>query len=272
MDKGGTSYTNMVDEDFPKDIMILSSKSEVQTKDFRRATTAEGIYNHHNVFMDVSKPPSSVYGCSDATLQQNMRSFPFSFLAGGATETTISQFSPTQGDVKAGYHLSETRILINAIDVVNYKNVAQEIYTSTELEYLPGKPEAYLDSNQHRVDPGICGGPTGSGIHPPAGVSKFAINSTGIVVNQSGYILNAFGHMHDGGVNMILKVNDKLVCESKALYGGEGFVSQTPDGQIWETLRESTKCEDPIRVNKGDRIYMEANFDLDLHPRSVTSM
>jgi hypothetical protein len=268
MDKGDSSYMNMVDDDFPRDITILTSESEVQTKEFKRATTTEGIYNHHNVFMDVSKPPLSVYGCSDPKLQQKSTSFPFSLLAGGATETAISQFSTNKGDVKAGYYLSKTRIIITIVDVVNYKNETQDIYTVTDLEYLLGKPEGYLDSNQQRIDPGICGGPQGSAIHAPAGVSKFSINSTGIIMKESGWILNSFAHMHDGGVNIVLKINDKVMCDSRALYGGDGFVTTTSDGKVWETIRETTKCVDPIPVRKGDRMDMQANYDTDLHPRS----
>jgi hypothetical protein len=73
-----------------------------------------------------------------------------------------------------------------------------------------------------------------------------------------------------GGVNIILKINDKVVCDSKALYGGPGFTT-TVDGKVWETIRESTKCLDPILVKKGDRVYMQANYDTVLHPRLVIS-
>jgi hypothetical protein len=72
--------------------------------------------------------------------------------------------------------------------------------------------------------------------------------------------------LHDGGINIMLKINDKEVCNSKASYGGEGHVTKTPDGRTWETIRETSTCYDPIKVKKGDKIYMQANYDLDLHP------
>jgi hypothetical protein len=74
------------------------------------------------------------------------------------------------------------------------------------------------------------------------------------------------GHLHDGGINIQIKINDKEVCDSKAAYGGEGHVTKQADGRIWETIRETSTCEGPIKVKKGDKIYMQANYDLDLHP------
>jgi hypothetical protein len=268
MDAGGTSYFNLVDSDFPKDITILNSKTEVQTKNFVRAATSSGIYNHHNAFMDVTKPPLDVYGCSDPKLFVKDQEKSVSLIAAGATEVTTAEFAALKGDLKTGYHLGTNGMIINYIDVVNYNNTIQEIYTSTEFEYIQGKPAGYLESNQYRVDPGICGGVSGSSIHPPHGVKRFSVNSTGIIMQQTGYILNSYGHMHDGGVNIILKVNDKLVCDSRALYGGPG-AETVVDGKVWKTIREVTKCLDPIPVKKGDRVYMQANYDTELHPRSV---
>jgi hypothetical protein len=263
MDKGGTSWQYQVDEDFPGDITILRAKSEVQTTQFKRASTAEGIYNHHNVFLDITKRPIEAFGCQNRAPTPGL---PVSVMAAGATEVGQLDYMPLRGEIKAGYYLSKNRMIINAIDVVNYKNYEQEVYTATELEYVPGHPEDFLDSQQQRVDPAICGGPSGARIHPPVGVKRFSINSTGIIMKMDGYILNARGHMHDGGVNIVFKINDKVVCDSKAIYGGEGHSSKGSDGQLWETIAESTSCMDPIPVKKGDSVHMQANYDVELHP------
>jgi hypothetical protein len=70
----------------------------------------------------------------------------------------------------------------------------------------------------------------------------------------------------DGGVNIVVKVNDKEVCDSKALYGGEGHTSTTAEGKVWQTIRETTECGKGTKVKKGDKIFMQGNYDLDLHP------
>lgn len=74
------------------------------------------------------------------------------------------------------------------------------------------------------------------------------------------------GHLHDGGLNVILKVNGKLACESKAIYGGEAGTTTAVDGTKWETIGRMTKCRDPIPVKRGDKLVVEANYDLAQHP------
>ena len=72
--------------------------------------------------------------------------------------------------------------------------------------------------------------------------------------------------MHDGGVNIQFKVNGKEACDSRAVYGGQGHESVGADGKVWKTIRESTYCPTPFKIKKGDKIEMQANYDLDLHP------
>jgi len=263
MDRGGTSWQYQVDDDFPKDITILQAKSEVQTTQFKRTSTAEGIYNHHNVFLEMTKKPLEAFGCQQ---RAPIPALPYSVMAAGATEVGHLDYMPLRGEIKAGYYVSKNRMIVNSIDVINYKDYEQEVYTATELEYVPGHPKDFLDSQQQRVDPAICGGPDGGAIHPPVGVKRFSVNSTDIVMKMDGYILNARGHMHDGGVNIVFKINDKIVCDSKAIYGGEGHSTKGPNGQVWETIAESTSCMDPIPVKSGDRVFMQANYDIELHP------
>jgi hypothetical protein len=54
-------------------------------------------------------------------------------------------------------------------------------------------------------------------------------------------------------------LNSKLVCESKAIYGGE---STSLDGQKWQTITAYEDCKDPIKVAVGDKLTMSAEYDL----------
>jgi len=263
MDKGGTAYQYMIDEDFPRDVMVLEASSEVQGDNFKSAGTEQGIYNHHNVFMDFTATIDNAYTCENTKAPPP---FPFSVLMAGATEVGSLRYAATQGNIKTGYHLKKERLVLNMIDVVNYNNVEKNVYISAEMEFLPSNFADYIDTRQHRVDPGLCGGPDGAQIHPPKGVSKFSVNSTGIIAARDGYIVNMRGHLHDGGVNLILKINDKIVCNSQTTYGGPGHVGKTSDGKVWETIQKTSSCDDPVKIKKGDKVYMEANYDLDLHP------
>jgi hypothetical protein len=208
MDKGGTLYQYTVDNDFPNDITVLKTHSEIQTAEFKKAGTESGIYNHRNVFIELTKAPKLAFSCSNGVTKQIV---PFSVFAAGATEDVSLNFLATKGPLKTGYYIGKNRVLFNTIDVINYKKQEQIVYTSTEIEYLPGKPDGYIDTTQQLVDPGICGGPSGTGIHVAPGTKKFSINSTNIIMDRSGYIVNARGHLHGGGVNALLKINDKIV-------------------------------------------------------------
>jgi hypothetical protein len=73
-------------------------------------------------------------------------------------------------------------------------------------------------------------------------------------------------HLQDGGLDIFLTINGKEVCDSRAQYGGEGHTGKTPDGHVWETIRVTSTCREPIKVIKGDKLYMEAHYDLGLHP------
>jgi hypothetical protein len=60
-------------------------------------------------------------------------------------------------------------------------------------------------------------------------------------------------------------INGKQLCDSQALYGGPDHTSKTPDGKIWEALRETTVCEN-MHIKKGDKMVIIAAYDKDKHP------
>jgi hypothetical protein len=62
-----------------------------------------------------------------------------------------------------------------------------------------------------------------------------------------------------------VKVNDKPVCESNVLYGGEGLFGQ--DGKRGSgTIQGTSACDTPIKVFKGDNMTIVAHYDLEAHP------
>jgi hypothetical protein len=65
---------------------------------------------------------------------------------------------------------------------------------------------------------------------------------------------------------MEIKINGKTICDSKVLYGGEGHITKGSDGKERGTINTTTECEKPIKVSKGDRLSMVANYDLEKHP------
>jgi hypothetical protein len=60
-------------------------------------------------------------------------------------------------------------------------------------------------------------------------------------------------------------LNDKLVCNSEAEYGGEqGTLVQ--DGKKWESISRIDQCIKPVPVKKGDLIKMVAVYNTEKHP------
>jgi hypothetical protein len=73
------------------------------------------------------------------------------------------------------------------------------------------------------------------------------------------------GHLHDGGHTLELYLNDKLVCDSEATYGGpDGTLIR--DGKKWESIARIKQCIEPIPVKKGDLLKMVAVYDTERHP------
>jgi hypothetical protein len=71
--------------------------------------------------------------------------------------------------------------------------------------------------------------------------------------------------MHDGGKNMVLKVNGKMVCNSEAIYDGSQSMKNAK-GDEWKSLSGMIECYDPVRVQRGDAVTIEAHYNLELHP------
>jgi hypothetical protein len=113
-----------------------------------------------------------------------------SIFFGGATERSVTKYGSVKSDIKTGYYLGTNRVMANILDVVNYNNFEKTVYVYSEIEYLPGKPTGFIDTGLHLLNPGLCGGQQGTLIHLPKGVTKFQVNSTGIVAAFDGYIVN----------------------------------------------------------------------------------
>lgn len=191
MDAGGTSYLSLVDVDFPKDITALEASSRVVDENFKHVTIEQGIYDHHTVFLNVA-PSSSPYACKGA----KAKSVPLSVFMAGAAEDGHVVFATPSSNIKSGFYLAEKRRLVNMIDIVNYNKEDRNVYTESEIEYLPGKQPGYLNTAVATIDPGTCGGQGGADVHPPVGQKTFQVNGTGIVVAKNGYIHGLRGHLY----------------------------------------------------------------------------
>src|ERR1700761_4511030 len=74
-----------------------------------------------------------------------------------------------------------------------------------------------------------------------------------------------FVDTHDGGVAVKFVVNDKEICSSDAVYGGNDSTLKV-DGKDWSTLARMTECPGPFHLNKGDQVKVVTTYDTVKYP------
>jgi hypothetical protein len=72
--------------------------------------------------------------------------------------------------------------------------------------------------------------------------------------------------VHEGGEKIILLLNDKLICESRAVYGGSQGTFLREDGFKWEGISYMTPCHEPVNINRGDVLTMVSTYDTSNRP------
>ena len=265
-------------DDFPKGVTILDAVTGVYDDKMKEISNERGLYNHHNVFFDLSGGFPSPISCGPSILDMFQLKVPINVFMGGAADTTSNFYTTPDGKFNSGYFLSNTSDVLQMIDIVNYNNEPRTVYTVSEMEYVPGKATNLLAANSVPINLGMCDGAAGMKaiMEPMAkgqldGKKKFTLSGKDITISRDGYFLNFHGHMHDGGDSMVAKINGKEVCSSKALYGGPGHEGKSASGEAWTMINTMEFCKpnQPIKVSKGDKLTLSGNFDLVKHPLCV---
>jgi hypothetical protein len=124
---------------------------------------------------------------------------------------------------------------------------------------MKGRPDGWRDGTMGAMAATGC---AGIAFIPPANEST-TLKSPAFTATTAGTIYNAQAHLHDGGVDVKLLVNGKLVCNSQAHYGGDKGTTSV-GGEKWETIQSYDRCG-AIDVSKGDSIVIESTYDLGKH-------
>jgi len=106
---------------------------------------------------------------------------------------------------------------------------------------------------------------------------------------EDGRVLGGRGHLHDGGVKVVMYINEKFTCASDAIYGvkdqsdsgmsgmggsemagghshGGGGGGGEKSSVGIKTISSMTSCRGPFPVKKGDTLKLVAEYDLSKHP------
>ncbi|KAF2399753.1 hypothetical protein EJ06DRAFT_562046 [Trichodelitschia bisporula] len=239
---------------FCTDCTVIHGAAYVANADGGRVDVKEGAYLHHLLILNPTKRVPSYYTCSANGGAPVSQTVPSSYFLGSGVDESEYFFTTPDGTYNSGYYVGSRDGFMMQSEIVNYNPEARRWYIAAEYEYELGKPAGAEDA----------------GYQPPQGEARFNKTSPEFVIARDGTILHAMGHLHDGGTNIELLVNGRLVCDSRATYGGSQGTFVNADGSKWETISSMSNCRDPIRVKKGDVMSMISRYDTKLHPLRET--
>jgi hypothetical protein len=148
--------------------------------------------------------------------------------------------------------------------------VEKEVWITVTYEYLPSKPAGYMDTRPIWLDVTNCGI---SSVQPPND-STFSLSMKPWTSNFDGILLGTGGHLHDGGMNVEVFQNKKMICDSTAGYGGAAYTGggsataaspSSSDMNSMEHISEMSTCNDLGQIKKGDQVWITANYDFGKH-------
>jgi hypothetical protein len=100
MDVAGTGYNNLVGSDFPRDVLVIDSESQLVNETFEKAILEDGLYNHHITYTDSSKKATPWLACDGKPVAE----LSGSFFMGAGSEDIRDKYSPANGkSVKYGF-------------------------------------------------------------------------------------------------------------------------------------------------------------------------
>jgi hypothetical protein len=113
----------------------------LQFEDGKEAGPAQGIYVHHIVNRDLSKPATlPVSKCAPGQKPSTLGGLGSEFLAQGDDSLASAvKFTSSDGSANTGYYIGKQDYFMNQVDLVNYNEASQKIYITFDIEYVPGK-------------------------------------------------------------------------------------------------------------------------------------
>jgi hypothetical protein len=121
---------------------VLRGKTAFVFEDGSEAGPTQGIYVHHVVNKDISKPPNlPISKCAPDQQARNnpLRNIGSEFLAQGDDGLGTSiYFTSNDGSYNSGFFIGANDKIMNQIDLVNYNDGSKNIYITFDVEYVDG--------------------------------------------------------------------------------------------------------------------------------------
>jgi hypothetical protein len=242
---------------------VLSGKAALNYADGTKAGVTSGVYIHHVVIVDPSKQTMPLYLCVGQ--KGFLGTVPVTGFIIAGNDEADNFFTTPDGKFNSGYFIGAKPQMALQAELINYKNIEQKVYITAEYEYVPGINADSSDSSVSLFSVNGCNNPD---YHVSKDKPQYNMTSANVPIPKDGFIINAKGHLHDGGTNIILKLNGQEVCNSKAKYDLDPRASESlaPNGMQWQVITEMTQCTTPTPVKKGDILQVVSLYDNKLHP------
>jgi hypothetical protein len=207
------------------------------------------------------------------------------FFSTGNERSTIIYNNP-DATRQAGYYVQNSDNFVLQSEVINNELNEKEIWVYMDYQYISGKPSGHQQtkvvwlsgaekpcSTKARLQELINGEEPklGAGEMFPPNDKKFTLKSEPWVSPWAGNFIALGGHLHDGGENIEIYQNDKLICNSQANYvvGTSSPMAASHHGDTTIAARHITKmtgCRTSDAVNVGDKFYIVVNYDFEKNP------
>jgi len=250
MDPNGQAGVVTLSEGICTKCSILSARFLLTYEDGREASPANQVYIHHFVSYDATKMDKAPFwGCNGG--------FPgagASFIDRGEDSgDTDTIFTAPNGKIESGFHMDSGSLLVQ-YDMVNYSEQTKKIYVNLEYEYR---------TNQNDKDAGhTLKSVTCNGAIPPrvSTIGSAVTTSPSIYISSNNTLVWARGHLHSGGVKMVMNIDGKTVCTSYPTYAPTGVITNM------------SLCPDLIPLKAGSYMTISSEYDLTKHKlREATS-
>jgi hypothetical protein len=192
------------------------------------------------------------------------------------TKITLDILGPEK--TKWGYHIKSSDKFGFIVDLMNMNMEDKTVYLTMYYDFLEGPlPAGWDDVRVVWFDANQCGT---SEVTPTRQNGAFTISSWKWTPNFTGKILGVGGHLHDGGMQLDIKVNNKVLCSSKAAYaqskeyingGGNGAhgASTHGHGVALKHISSMSSCYVPnipvTELTKDQSWHVEGQYDYSQH-------
>jgi hypothetical protein len=184
---------------------ITMMKPDLEFADGTRAGQSTNVMLHHMVLFNQES------GRTDATCPTGLGTLGQRFFASG-DERTITAFPDNYG-----YKVGANSSWANVWELSSMSSKPETVYFSVTYTYVPATTPGMKDVEPVWMDIDQCGD---SHVAIPQGPSSqtWVWN-----VNRPGAMLTVGGHVHDYGINLVVRNDTKnqVICDSRASFGTE---------------------------------------------------